>query len=90
MGVKNIWTEIATSILVLIFLYIAKFMTKKLANDYDENNVTPSDYTLYFSMSEQQTHIFDTRFYQAQSDSELGDNQKEGGGRSHGKKNGDK
>jgi uncharacterized membrane protein YjfL (UPF0719 family) len=60
---KNIWTEITTSILVLVFLFIAKIMTKNLSIRYDENNVTPSDYTLYFAMGEKQSSVFDKVFY---------------------------
>jgi hypothetical protein len=61
---KNIWIEITTSILVLFFLFIAKILTKNLTIRYDENNVTPSDYTLYFSMGEKQSSVFDRVFYQ--------------------------
>jgi hypothetical protein len=60
---KNIWVEIYTSILVLFFLFIAKILTKQLSVRYDENNVTPSDYTLYFSMGEKQSSVFDRVFY---------------------------
>lgn len=52
---KNIWIEICTSILVLLFLFVAKILTKDLSTRYDENNVTPSDYTLYFSMDKEQS-----------------------------------
>ena len=61
---KNIWIEICTSILVLLFLFVAKILTRDLSTRYDENNVTPSDYTLYFSMDKEQSQVFDKIFYE--------------------------
>ena len=55
--------EIITAILVLIFVYFAKKWTTDLAKRYDENNVTPSSYTLYIEISEFQSKIFDEIFY---------------------------
>lgn len=57
--------EIATSILLIGFLFYSKKATKELTARYDENNVTPSDYTLYFQMGEEQSKVFDRIFYQA-------------------------
>ena len=47
-----------------MFLFFSKRATKKHTDRYDENNVTPSDYTLFFSMGEEQSKVFDNIFYQ--------------------------
>ena len=46
----NIDIEIMTGVLLLAFLIIAKIATKQLSSRWDDNNVTPSDYTLYFTL----------------------------------------
>jgi hypothetical protein len=44
--------EVVTAILVIVFSYFARKWSLDLAKRYDENNVTPSSYTLYIEISE--------------------------------------
>jgi len=46
----NIEVEIISGFLLLVFLILAKQATKQLSLRWDDNNVTPSDYTLQFKI----------------------------------------
>lgn len=66
--------EIVTSILVLFFLYKAKQLTQNHSESYDEDNVTPSDYTLYFEISKKLSNSWDSSpYYQENMPSSRGE-----------------
>ena len=44
----NIYIEIISAILVVGYTTLSMDWTKNLAKKYDEQTVTPSDYTLFF------------------------------------------
>jgi hypothetical protein len=52
--------EIFTSVLFLLFLYKARKLTEDLSEKYDEDTITPSDYTLFFEMSEKLNKFWDS------------------------------
>jgi len=59
--------EIITSILFLLFLYKARKSTEDLSEKYDEETITPSDYTLYFEITDKLNKSWDSSpFYQAE------------------------
>jgi hypothetical protein len=61
--------EIVTSILLLWFLHKARENTLKLSEKYDEATITPSDYTLYFTISEKLNKSWDSSpYYQAENE----------------------
>lgn len=43
----NIYIEILSALLVVMFTVFSKKRTKMLATQYDLENVTPGDYSLY-------------------------------------------
>jgi len=60
---KCIYIEIISALLVVGFTVLSTNWTKDLAKRYDENTVTPSDYTLYFRILPSQSDIFDKILY---------------------------
>lgn len=54
--------------LIVAFILMARYLTKKLSKRYDENTITPSDYTLYIHLSPSQSKKFDNEFYNPASD----------------------
>jgi len=49
----NIYIEIGSAFLVLIFVLVSRIWVADAAKRYDEKNVTPSDYTLFFFVDEE-------------------------------------
>jgi len=61
--------EIVTSILLLVFLYKKRESTVELSKGYDRDTITPSDYTLYFNISEKLNTSWDSSpYYQAENE----------------------
>jgi len=58
-----LYIEIASTLVIMLFTFFARRWTKNLANSYDEKNVTPSDYTLFFRLEPEQNKVFDSMFY---------------------------
>lgn len=46
----NVNIEILSAFIMIIFSYFATKWTKALSKNYDERNVSPSDYTLFFKL----------------------------------------
>lgn len=70
---KCIYIEIISAIIVVGFTVLSTNWTKDLAKRYDEDTVTPSDYTLFFKIQPSQSDIFDKILYkQNLSDSSRG------------------
>ena len=48
-------------------------MTSELKNSFDENTITPSDYTIYFYLEPSITESFDEREYKPNDTKSRGD-----------------
>ena len=57
---------------MIIFSFFATKWTKALSKNYDERNVSPSDYTLFFKLDPQQNRVFNQVFYDPKKDSSRG------------------
>lgn len=60
---KCIYIEIISAIIVVGFTVLSTNWTRDLAKRYDEDTVTPSDYTLFFKIQPSQSDIFDKILY---------------------------
>lgn len=58
-----LYIEIASTVIIIVFTFFARRWTKNLTNSYDEKNVTPSDYTLFFRLEPEQNKVFNSMFY---------------------------
>ena len=65
---KCIYVEIVSALLVVGFTVLSTDWTKNLSKRYDEETVTPSDYTLFFRVLPEQSDIFDKILYKKHQD----------------------
>lgn len=63
----NIYIEIASALLIIIFTIFSKRWTTELAHRYDLQNVTPCDYALYIQLSKRQRQEFNEHYDESSS-----------------------
>lgn len=51
----NIYTQIMSVCMITAFIIYMRVEIKERVSEYDNDNVTPSDYTLYFYVTEKQS-----------------------------------
>ena len=59
----NIYTQIMSASVITAFIIYMRYKVKGIVKEYDDNNVTPSDYTLYFYVDQEQDIYFQKHLY---------------------------
>ena len=67
------YTQIASAFIILCFTFLAHLQTYTLAKRYDEQTVTPCDYTLFFKLTPAQNQVFNDEVYDYESDISKGE-----------------
>jgi uncharacterized protein YbaA (DUF1428 family) len=62
-----------SALLTLTFTFFAKKWIQEFASNLDEKTITPSDYTLFVRLDEQQNAVFNKYLYKHNSDVSRGE-----------------
>ena len=55
--------SLSGTFIIIGFIFLAKYQTQSLADQYHQNNINPNDFVLYFELTPEQITQFDKKFY---------------------------